>query len=61
MPDISMCQNKGCPLSSTCYRFQAVPSEYRQTYAQFEFRKDVDGIPICDDYIYDPKTTRRKA
>ena len=26
MPDISLCMEAGCPLSSTCYRFLAPPS-----------------------------------
>lgn len=32
MPDISMCQNKECPLSKKCYRFLAEPNPYRQSY-----------------------------
>lgn len=36
MPDISMCQNKECPLSKTCYRFLAEPDPYWQAYAGFQ-------------------------
>lgn len=32
MPDISMCSGEGCPRAPTCYRAQATPDEYRQTY-----------------------------
>lgn len=35
MPDISMCQNNKCPSFSKCYRAQAVPTPYRQTYGGF--------------------------
>jgi hypothetical protein len=32
MPDITMCNGQGCELKSTCYRYKAEPSEYRQSY-----------------------------
>jgi hypothetical protein len=32
MPDISMCNGKGCPSANECYRFRATPNEYRQSY-----------------------------
>jgi hypothetical protein len=32
MPDITMCENKECNLSSECYRFSAIPSYHIQTY-----------------------------
>ena len=32
MPDITMCNGEGCDLKSTCYRYTATPSEYRQAY-----------------------------
>jgi hypothetical protein len=32
MPDISMCWGKDCPLKEDCYRYLAVPNEYRQSY-----------------------------
>lgn len=32
MPDITMCRNKDCPSSLTCYRFVARPSRFRQSY-----------------------------
>jgi hypothetical protein len=35
MPDITMCENKDCPLASRCYRRVAEPSSYSQSYAMF--------------------------
>lgn len=32
MPDISMCEGIGCPIKTTCYRFRALPTPYRQSY-----------------------------
>lgn len=34
MPDITMCEGGSCPKRDQCYRFRAVPSEYRQSYFQ---------------------------
>jgi len=39
MPDITMCQNKTCPMRDKCYRAQAKPSKW-QTYAGFEPGED---------------------
>jgi hypothetical protein len=52
MPDISMCSNDECPLSKTCYRFNAKPSEYRQSYTRFTPKIDevLDEVE-CDYYI----------
>ena len=35
MPDISMCNNKECELSSKCYRFTAIPNPYGQSFCNF--------------------------
>ena len=35
MPDITMCDSDTCPKSAQCYRYMAVPSPYRQSYADF--------------------------
>lgn len=35
MPDITMCSNNTCFKKDMCYRFKAVPSEWRQSYADF--------------------------
>ena len=32
MSDITQCEGGDCPLKETCYRFRAVPNEYRQSY-----------------------------
>lgn len=36
MPDIAMCTSDNgettCPVREKCYRFKAIPNEYRQTY-----------------------------
>lgn len=45
MADITMCQNKDCPLKETCYRFKAIPSPYRQVYSDFKFENGK-----CKDY-----------
>jgi hypothetical protein len=50
MPDISMCQNEGCPLKKKCYRYTATPSVGLQTYGWF--KPDEEGK--CD-YYWDNK------
>lgn len=32
MPDIAMCFGGECPLKMKCYRYRAIPSEFRQAY-----------------------------
>ena len=32
MADITMCNGKNCDLATTCYRYKAEPSLYRQSY-----------------------------
>lgn len=32
MGDFTMCDGQGCELKSTCYRYKAEPSLYRQSY-----------------------------
>ena len=41
MPDISMCRDKHCPIREGCYRYTAIPSEYRQSYADFAYNKEL--------------------
>lgn len=36
MPDISMCANQVCPLFQKCYRAQAEPNPWRQSYSEFK-------------------------
>jgi hypothetical protein len=42
MPDISMCNDYSCPKFDQCYRAQAKPSEYRQSYFM-ESPRSMDG------------------
>ena len=37
MSDISMCQQSGCPKSWECWRYNAPPDKYRQSYISPEF------------------------
>lgn len=46
MSDITMCSNKECKLSVTCYRFNANKNPYRQPYF-LEPKKD------CEDKGYE--------
>jgi hypothetical protein len=32
MGDFTMCDGKNCDLATTCYRYKAEPSLYRQSY-----------------------------
>lgn len=32
MPDITMCSGEGCPLKDDCWRHNATPNEYRQSF-----------------------------
>lgn len=36
MPDITMCMTKDCPKKETCYRAQATPDKYMQSYSDFK-------------------------
>lgn len=47
MPDICMCQASECPQSAQCYRYRAVPSEYRQAYADFYRGPEIK----CDGFV----------
>lgn len=46
MPDISMCPGTNCPLREDCYRYQAKPDKYYQSYftevPYDDFHKDCD-------------------
>jgi hypothetical protein len=47
MPDITMCNGKGCDLKSSCYRYKAESSLYRQSY----FMKSPIENEQCDYYL----------
>ena len=36
MPDITLCTNNTCPKAPTCYRANAKPDEFRQSYSKFQ-------------------------
>ena len=44
---MSMCKNKDCKLKEDCYRFRAIPNQYRQSYANF--KPDEEGE--CDHFV----------
>lgn len=44
MADITMCDDKECPKKMSCYRFMAVPNEYRQAYFLNTPRMNEDGV-----------------
>ena len=46
MADITMCMDMSCPERLSCYRYQAIPNPYRQSYLAESPRK-MDG---CDYY-----------
>lgn len=35
MPDITMCKSEDCPLKKKCYRHEAKPSKFWQSYSDF--------------------------
>jgi hypothetical protein len=47
MPDITMCEGKGCKLKETCHRFKATPNKYGQSY----FTETPIKKGKCDYYI----------
>lgn len=49
MPDIMMCDDDKCPNRLTCYRYMAIPCEYRQSYG-VDLRNNADDK--CDYYWY---------
>lgn len=56
MPDIAMCLNHNCFSRKSCYRYCAIPNEYRQSYMDFK----PDGTGRCSDFIerkYDNRET----
>ena len=58
MPDITMCLNTECPLRKECYRYMAIPSAYKQSYADFKALIRHDGT--CDYFVPIEKGMRIK-
>lgn len=48
MPDISMCSNNECSRKEVCYRFTAIPNEFRQAYADF---KEIESNKGCEYFM----------
>lgn len=44
--DITMCSNTTCPLKKNCYRSQAIPNKYRQSYSFIE-PVTTEGLTTC--------------
>lgn len=49
MPDITMCDNAGCPKRENCHRFKAEPSPFYQSYSTFRPRFHFNSF-VCDAY-----------
>ena len=58
MPDITMCSGKNCEIKNECYRYRAIPNEFRQSwfadndlykYGSCDFFTSVKGWP--DSYL----------
>lgn len=48
MADIAMCKDTLCKSKETCYRFKAIPNEYRQAY--LNTNREEDAIN-CSKYL----------
>jgi hypothetical protein len=58
MPDITMCKNDNCPLTVSCYRYNAKPSQL-QSYAMFEPQiNDVLDDVECKMYLETPNNKK---
>ena len=55
MPDISMCKNDKCKFKKDCYRFTAKPSEFMQTYGDFNCKVK----PGIDTWFWSNKNIKR--
>jgi hypothetical protein len=56
MPDIAMCMNHSCPKSKECYRHEAKPNVYRQSYADFK----PNEAGVCMYFSPDNRTDKEK-
>lgn len=54
MPDITMCEGQTelieCSLKENCYRYKAIPNEWRQAYFYGIPVYTVEGKQFCDSY-----------
>lgn len=58
MPDITMCKGGECKQKETCYRFTAIPSEFRQSYFVSPPWMPLKG---CEYYIRKDLNVRRSS
>ena len=56
MPDITMCDNAKCPLSSKCYRFTATPDPRWQSQAHYGPSEDGE----CREFIEARSMSQRR-
>jgi hypothetical protein len=42
-----MCLNNECPMAKECYRHEAIPTPFRQSFSKFEPAKRDDGSFWC--------------
>ena len=60
MPDISKCKNETCVKKDKCYRFTCIPSEFRQSYSDFEPLKNKKTAFYCSAFIQNvPKYNKK--
>lgn len=60
MPDISKCNNQTCVKREQCYRFTCEPSEFRQSYLDFEPTKNNKYVFHCSAFIQNvPKYNKK--
>ena len=42
MSDITICNNNECELKVNCYRYRAIPSDFMQSYSNFNSENNKD-------------------
>ena len=59
MADISMCRNESCKLKKKCYRYTAIPSEFRQSYGLFALDENGKCNYFWDNKEYNNAKTKK--
>lgn len=57
MPDITMCDGKGCPLKQNCYRFTAKPNERQSYFAEAPWERD-GRSKYCAHFVTDERSKK---
>lgn len=57
MADITMCDDKDCPMRTKCYRFTAPVNQWRQSYFMSTPRKEFEA---CEEYVPNEEARRAK-